>query len=818
MDFADFFDRATGSAPYPYQVRLAEGPSLPSLLKVPTGSGKTEAAVLSWLWRWKEHPDEVIHQNTPRRMVYCLPMRTLVEQTVGRVEGWIRNLGLESQVGTVTLMGGEPRTHWYLHPEKPFIVVGTQDMLLSRALNRGYGSSPSMWPVEYGLLNNDSLWVMDEVQLMANGLPTSTQLAGLRQALHTFGPTGSLWMSATVRPGWLATIDHPAPLDSQVLELDQDDLANTGLGKRHNAHKMVSEVSVARGTRYARDMAGLIAEKHVSGTLTLAIVNTVERAQEVYREINNSTQVSLEAERVLLHSRFREEDRRTKSLSIMATPGTTTPGMVVVATQAVEAGMDISARTLITELAPWPSMVQRFGRCNRRGDDEPGEIFWVDTGEREPETAPYKPEDVVPAREHLRTLEGRSAGPADLEKLVDVSGSADHRTVIRRRDVMGLFDTTADLSGSYLDVSQYVRGDDERDVSVYWRATPPDGPPLGEPKALHTETVNIPIGGRTGRPKGIRDYLASGEGRRAWVWDFLDDRWRQAQPGEIHAGMTLMLDSAGGGYSPDTGWEPRGNRPVTPVPITGVEREVEDGQGSDPGSTALWKPVRLSDHCRHVEGAVKTVLDHLSMWAIAPDIRKALEVAALYHDAGKAHPAFQRMMLELSEDEELPADATPLAKSDKKARNERRHFRHELGSALAILEHADDLDQMTRDLSAYLAASHHGKVRLGIRSLPGPSRGNGAGSNPDHSLLLGYSVSAPELLPAVDLGEGLLIPETDLDLSIARMGQSRHGRRSWLDRSSALLDWLGPFRLAGLEALLRAADMRASRQEQEDGK
>ena len=58
-----------------------------------------------------------------------------------------------------------------------------------------------MWPVEYGLLNNDSLWVMDEVQLMANGLPTSTQLAGLRQKLQTFGPAGSLWMSATVQPG-----------------------------------------------------------------------------------------------------------------------------------------------------------------------------------------------------------------------------------------------------------------------------------------------------------------------------------------------------------------------------------------------------------------------------------------------------------------------------------------------------------------------------------------------------------------------------------------------------------------------------------------
>ena len=233
MKFQDFFYLATGSAPYPYQVRLAEGSSFPTLLKAPTGSGKTEAAVLAWLWRWQEHAEESIRRKTPRRLVYCLPMRTLVEQTVGRVEGWISNLGLESQVGVVALMGGEPRTQWYLHPEKPFIVVGTQDMLLSRALNRGYGSSPSMWPVEYGLLNNDSLWIMDEVQLMANGLPTSTQLAGLRQKLQTFGPTGSLWMSATVQPGWLATIDHPAPLDSQVSGLDQDDLANPGLGKRH---------------------------------------------------------------------------------------------------------------------------------------------------------------------------------------------------------------------------------------------------------------------------------------------------------------------------------------------------------------------------------------------------------------------------------------------------------------------------------------------------------------------------------------------------------------------------------------------------------
>ncbi|MCY4414903.1 MAG: CRISPR-associated endonuclease Cas3'' [Chloroflexi bacterium] len=812
MTFGEFFAKATGHDPYPYQCRLAQGPSLPTLLKAPTGSGKTEAAVLGWLWRWKEHPQETVRRNTARRLVYCLPMRSLVEQTVGRIEGWVNNLQMERRVGIVALMGGEPPTQWYLYPEQPFIIVGTQDMLLSRALNRGYGVGPSMWPVEYGLLNNDCLWVLDEIQLMANGLPTSTQLAGLRHRLETFGPSHSMWMSATVQTDWLATVDHPAPSEREVLELGRDDMAHPILGKRHHARKMVSEANVNRGAGYARRLANLIVEKHVSGTLTLAIVNTVERAQQVYRELDDGRRVSLDAARVLVHSRFREEDRSSKNDAVSAGPEAATPGMVVVATQAVEAGMDISARTLITELAPWSSMVQRFGRCNRAGDDEPGAIFWVDTGERGADTAPYRPEEVAAAREQLKLLEGYSAGPADLTRLGAVLEEVEHRAVIRRRDVVGLFDTTPDLSGGYLDVSMYVRGDDERDVSVYWRDIPPEGPGGAAPRPRHSEIVKVPIGGRSGQPTGIRDYLADGEGRIAWGWDFLDDRWRRAQPREIHPGMTLMLDSQQGGYSPDIGWDASGKERMVPVPLPVGTSEVEDGQGSDPGSTALRKAVALSDHCRHVEDTVRAILGQLSAWGIEPAICEALAVAALYHDAGKAHPAFQRMMWGLPEGEALPANAAPLAKSVQNARNERRHFRHELGSALAILEHAPGLDETARDLAAYLAAAHHGKIRLGIRALPGPGR-----ANPDSDRLLGYPVAAPETLPQVDLGAGLQLAETTLDLSIARIGMDRQERRSWLDRSTALLDQLGPFRLGVLETLIRAADMRASKLEQEDG-
>ena len=626
MTYADYFKKATGFDPYPYQARLVEGDGQFSLLRVPTGAGKTEAAVLGWLYRRCEHADAA----APRRLVYCLPIRTLVEQTVERVEKWVENLGIADDVGVVKLMGGEPRTQWYLHPEKPFVLVGTQDMLLSRALNRGYGMGYNMWPVEYGLLNNDCLWVMDEIQLMANGLPTSTQLAGLRGKLETFGPARSIWMSATARSDWLDTIDHRAPAADRIMELCSADLTDPRLGKRHNARKVVARDAV--DFKKQKEVAELIAEKHESGTLTLAIVNTVERAQKLYAELVKPRNKLLpDVEKVLVHSRFREDDRQKKQCRIAAPLGPA--GRVVVTTQAVEAGVDISARTLITELAPWASMVQRFGRCNREGKYERGDVLWVDVDK---DTAPYDTEDIDDAREIMESLEGKSVGPAALEDMGDKMKDADHTTVIRRRDVVGLFDTTPDLSGSYLDVSQYVRGTDETGVTVFWRDVPEDEPDEGEPRPRHNETVSVPLGGSKGGPKGIKDYLDSE--RKAWIWDFLDSQWREIRSREIHPGMTLMLDANQGGYDPDTGWDASGKERVEPVSVQDENGEPEpEGQGSEPTNTSQRKWVSLSDHSRHVKAEARVILDALSE-QFEPGVLEAVALAALYHDAGKAHP------------------------------------------------------------------------------------------------------------------------------------------------------------------------------------
>ena len=136
IDYSEFFRTATDHGPYPFQTAFATAEPLPHLLRAPTGAGKTATAVLGWLWRWRTGP-----KDTPRRLVYCLPMRVLVEQSRDECAKWLEKLGLTEKVGLHVLMGGVDKVDWHLHPERPAILIGTQDMLLSRALNRGYAAN-----------------------------------------------------------------------------------------------------------------------------------------------------------------------------------------------------------------------------------------------------------------------------------------------------------------------------------------------------------------------------------------------------------------------------------------------------------------------------------------------------------------------------------------------------------------------------------------------------------------------------------------------------------------------------------------------------
>ena len=92
--FEDFFSAATDHTPFRYQSALAQEDELPDIIDVPTGLGKTDAVILSWLWRRRMHPSPDVRTATPRRLVYCLPTRTLVEQKESAIHNRLKWLGL----------------------------------------------------------------------------------------------------------------------------------------------------------------------------------------------------------------------------------------------------------------------------------------------------------------------------------------------------------------------------------------------------------------------------------------------------------------------------------------------------------------------------------------------------------------------------------------------------------------------------------------------------------------------------------------------------------------------------------------------------
>ena len=854
---AAVFDRTFAVAmggnvePFSYQRELAR--VWPKVLVAPTGSGKTAAVTLAWAARRLTFP-----ADTPRRLVWCFPMRTLVEQTSAAARQWFGRLQedgknddgrLPTPEDVFVLMGGVDSRVWIDNPERPAILVGTQDMLLSRALMRGYASSRALWPMEFALLHEDAQWVFDEVQLMGAGRTTSAQLEAFRRcderrAVEMGFPARkaarSLWVSATLRPDWLETVDHDAPPSDSVVTVRSDG-SDDRLAERARAAKRVrcassSPTSNKRPAlkQYVEQLAEEILDAHRTGRMTLAIVNRVDRAQALALALERSvTKRDMGTpELALVHSRFRPADRRREMQKVTGERGE--PGTIVVATQAIEAGVDISAAVLVAELAPWSSMVQRFGRANRYAEvPEGAEVRWIDlfrglvdeaASERDSVALalPYAPEDLQAARERLANLD--DAAPVHLLHTDDIEPA---RRVIRRKDLEDLFDTDPDLTGFDVDVSHYIRDADDTDVHVFWRDLSGCGEEVPRPR--REELCAVPIGTARKWLKKVRKL----RGGSPLVFT-RDPQWRRHESGKAAAGapagwslfddqpwpgLVLLADRKAGGYNEQAGFtgDP-GHVPCEAV-LTGdpvAERASRDqpsmaseeaqGHDEDPMSGTATTVVSLADHLCHVTEEMASLCKSVDL---DPASRAALVLAARWHDLGKAHSVFQDTMRRGLDGRSWPAEVL-LAKTVRKGvRHKRRFFRHELASAMAFLAHEGWSREA--DLTAYLIAAHHGKVRMNLRALPREA----SPSVERVGVRYARGVWEGDELPAFDLQGGERWEGHPLLLTIMEMGWDDESRESWTERTRGLLAERGPFRLAWLETLVRIADWRASAKERD---
>ncbi|MGW3040841.1 type I-G CRISPR-associated helicase/endonuclease Cas3g [Kitasatospora sp. NPDC001159] len=717
-EFETFARTATGFTPYPYQSALAaEG--LPTLLEAPTGAGKTVAAVLPWLYRRLVAASGV----TPRRLVFVLPRHSLADQAFRRIGEWLECLGLTGEVGLHLLAGAAAQEGgWRRRPERSAILVGTHDMVLSRALMRGYADARTMAPVSYALLHTDAQWVFDEAHLLGPGLSTGVQLQFLRGELGTAAATRTLWMSSVRGPGGLDGRTMHAP-------------DTTGTLRR------IGRLDLPHG-RYVAALAEAVTAAHVPGTRTVVVLNSPGRARAVHAAL-----AAQGREALLLHPHFRAAD-----LDRVLAAAEGAHGLVLVTTPALEAGLDLSSRTLVTELAPWASLVQRAGRCNRHSEHpDGGDLLWC---------TPPEGGDAATAR-WLTAHESRAVTPGELlTARVDQPPAPPGPGC---EDVLALFDAPADNTA---DVDHWICDPSEAGslpALAAWRPWECGRPGEDEPDPTGAELCPVPLGELLGLPTG-----------RAWLRDTLDRRWRPAQPEDLRPGVRLLLDARTGGYLPDRGWTPASRAPVA----------CETAAPGQPayGCTA-W--VGLDQHLQETAQEAQSLLAALP--ALPIDLREAVVEAARFHDLGKCHDAFQ---------EKLRAGRTDppaglLAKSRNGAdplppyRSPRPYLRHELVSALLLWQGGH------HPLVTYLAAAHHGHVRLTVRP-----RGDEA------PLLLG--VADGDRTPPIQLSTGEHFP--------ARTLHTAAFPAAWTERALSLRDTpgVGPFRLAFLETLVRVSDWRAS--------
>ena len=605
------------------------------------------------------------------------------------------------------------------------------------------------------------------------------------------------------------------------------------------------------------------------GRITLVVANTVKTACELRTELDTlakpkkgGSPSSIEIR--LVHSRFRPHERALwRDAFLNRDACNPKADRIVVATQVVEAGVDISATALITELAPWPSLVQRFGRAARYSGT--ASIVVVDRKIKDDKAAaPYSKAELDAATVVLHQLPDATIAGLELfeeqhPELLSSLYPYEPKHLLLRRELDELFDTTPDLTGADLDISRFIRSGDERDVLVFWHDIPIKQSPADDLQPRREELCPVPF--LDAKEKWLFDKKSAKPNVRAWVWDYLDGIWRTCRKDDIYPGQTILVEQVAGGYDSVTGWTGRKQDHPDVIRITSqdsISDLVDNAQDRENQCQDVWKTILT--HGQEAEVAVRRLAVALKLPEPLPCV---LGLEARWHDVGKAHAAFAGC---IRHDVSGCPPRNDLAKAPPKAwvaksemycltgGNERRPgFRHELATALAVLavleRHnplhpallgpyqelfeklgkaipstpADSaptvaerelltLDATAFNLLLYLACAHHGKVRGALHAAPADQdyrdRHDGQG-------MPIRGVRAGDRLPAIafadSAGTPCMLPVAELHLEVAAMGLSSRTGPSWTERVTGLFAIHGPFSLAYLETLVRVADIRASR-------
>jgi CRISPR-associated endonuclease/helicase Cas3 len=365
------------------------------ILQAPTGAGKTRAALFPFLDAWRDNDPA----RFPRQCVYVVPLRTLANQFECEyreiVQRFTTSHGLREKVSIQT--GARP-----VDPKfEADLIFTTLDQMLSSALTIPYSLSNRQANLNAGAIVGSYL-VFDEFHLFPvdehgdGAMATTLHLLKLLKGITPF-----VLMTATFSGAMLHQLARE--LDAEAITLTPDEIA-----------AIPSQQGKQRRYRYTAqplNAAALVADiQQHQRQRVVAVCNTVDRAEQLAADLQ-ADPVLADVEVMLLHSRFYASDRATKEDQIACEFGPdasqrTAKPVILVATQVIEVGLNITCDVLHTELAPANALVQRAGRCARFAGER-GDVLVYDVPLRDDGTPNYAPYINAPRRD--ADEEGQSA-------------------------------------------------------------------------------------------------------------------------------------------------------------------------------------------------------------------------------------------------------------------------------------------------------------------------------------------------------------------------------------------------------------------------
>lgn len=859
--FAEFFIAVHGYAPFPWQVRAAERLARREVaaVTVPTGLGKS-ALIDAAIW--------AAAHGSWRRIAYVVDRRIVVDAVHDRAQRIMQCLNSSTdarlramadilgELQVVRLRGGvHGDDDWVLYPDRLSVVLTTVDQIGSRLLFRGYGVSPRRWPMHAAFFASDTLVIVDEAHL-------SVPFVQTLGALRNYGAGIDLLpMSATL-----------ARSGQTPLQLENDDLTLQVVRQRLQASKRAQLLqSDGPDSAFIKKLTELAAAHLLQPDVrTVAvIVNQVKTARLCYERLSKDGVAC-----ALLIGRSRPAARDSTLAQLLPRLDASRQRrsdeapLVVVATQTIEVGADFDFDALVTESAALSALRQRFGRLDRlglRGQSIAQILRRV--GKVDPVYGSAEETAWTWLQGQVDASGSVDFGLLALQERLDTEPPAPEP----QPDAAMLLPTHLELLAqtgvgvTEFDLAAWLHGPSDRapDVALIWRddllADQPEAwsrsaellpPLLRESLAISASAVRRWLLGQgaadlndlqTNEPD---DQSPDGEGRPVLRWRGAD-ACEVISAHQIRPGDTLLVPSAYGGCD-QWGWAPEARAAVDDLADTvlaepdqprrfvvrlveghhtawGVDsatlmalvkalRQLEaqalDGEDDmadevDAARQALLQSCAASKHpllkrmgaasiephpngvvlrargLEEVEGVIETgravtLDDHhadVARWAAIlaathPEKDRVVKAAEV-HDAGKTEPRMQVLL----HGNLLSARAGPLlAKSAQARRADQlaalrvsqlpRGFRHEFAS----LSFAPLDDALTR----HLVATHHG-----------------------HGRPWGPACADPQ-------AEGAALVHLD-----------SHWARHWAE----LVQSQGPWRLAEMEWLLRAADARASMEE-----